>query len=90
MKRRLTIDIGAVHVDFIVVEQRDDIVDVRMIDGMEHDVIAHLLDLTNHCLNNLNNIIIKITKITRHFFSKLNVKKLKKQRKLEVRLLGGQ
>ena len=44
MKRRLTIDIGAVHVDFIIVEQRDDIVDVRMIDGMEHDVIAHLLD----------------------------------------------
>ena len=54
MKRCLTIDIGAIHVDFVVVEQRDDIVDVRMIDGMEHDVIADLLDRTNHYLNNLN------------------------------------
>ena len=58
MKRGLTIDIGTVYVNFVVIEQRNDIVNVRMIDGMEHDVVAHFFDLANHCLNNLN-IIIK-------------------------------
>ena len=58
MKRGLTIYIGTVYVNFVVVKQRDDIVDVRMIDGMEHDVVAHFFDWANHCLNNLN-IIIK-------------------------------
>ena len=58
MKRGLTIDIGTVYVNFVVIKQRNDIVNVRMIDGMEHDVVAHFFDLANHCLNNLN-IIIK-------------------------------
>lgn len=44
MKRGLTIYIGTVYVNFVVVKQRDDIVDVRMIDGMEHDVVAHFFD----------------------------------------------
>ena len=58
MKRGLTVDIGTVYVNFVVVKQCYDIVDICMIDGMEHDVVAHFFDLANHCLNNLN-IIIK-------------------------------
>ena len=58
MKRSLSINIGTVYVNFVVVKQCYDIVDICMIDGMEHDVVAHFFDLANHCLNNLN-IIIK-------------------------------
>ena len=58
MKRGLTIDIGTVYVNFVVIKQSNDIVNVRMINGMEHDVVAHFFDWANHCLNNLN-IIIK-------------------------------
>ena len=44
MKRCLTIDVGAIYIDFVVVEQRNHIVNVCMIDGMEHDIVAHLFD----------------------------------------------
>ena len=58
MKRSLSINIGTVYVNFVVVKQSNDIVDVCMIDSMEHNVIADFFDLADHCLNNLN-IIIK-------------------------------
>ena len=44
MKRCLTIDVGAIYIDFVVVEQRNHIVNVCMIDGMEHNIVAHLFD----------------------------------------------
>ena len=48
MKRCLSIDICAVHVHFVVFEQADHFVHVCVVDGMEHDVIADLLDAPNH------------------------------------------
>ena len=71
MKWSLAIDVGAVDVDLVVVEQRDDVVDVGVIDGVEHDVVANLLDGAYHCLNNLNIII----KITRHIAKRIIIKR---------------
>ena len=44
----LTINIGAVNIDFIVIKESNNIVDIRMRDRMEHDVASDLFDLTNH------------------------------------------
>ena len=48
MKRSLTIDVSAINIDFIVVQERNDIVHVCMRNGMEHDVASNLFDLANH------------------------------------------
>ena len=48
MKRGLAIDVSAVNIDFVVVQQRNDIVHVRMRNSMEHDVASDLFDLANH------------------------------------------
>ena len=40
----MAIDIGAVDIDLIVVEKCDDVVDVSVIDGVEHDVVSDLFD----------------------------------------------
>ena len=48
MKRSLSVDVGAVDVDFVVVEQGDHVVDVAVLDRMEQDVAAHLFDPTYH------------------------------------------
>ena len=57
MKRSLSIDVSAINVDFIVIEERNDIMYIGVSDCMEHDVTSNLFDLADHILNNL--IIIK-------------------------------
>ena len=58
MKRCLTIDVGAIYIDFVVVEQRDYVVDVTVDDGVEQDVGSNFLHVTYHTLN-FKFIIIK-------------------------------
>ena len=53
MKRSLSIDISAIDIDFVVIEESNDVVHIGMSDGVEHDVASHLFDLANHILNNL-------------------------------------
>ena len=48
MKWCLTVDVFTVHIDFIVVQQRDGVVDVAVRYGMEHNVVTDLLDLSDH------------------------------------------
>ena len=48
MEGRLAIDVSAVDIDFLVVEQGNSIMDVAMIDGVEHDVPPHLLYFAYH------------------------------------------
>ena len=51
MKWGLAVDILAVDVDFIVMEQRDHIVNVCVGDGMEQNVTAYLFHLSNHFID---------------------------------------
>ena len=51
MERRLSINVSAVNVDLVVVKQRDDIMDIGMGDGVEHNVAANLFNVSNHNLN---------------------------------------
>ena len=48
MKRGLTVDVCAVHIDFIVVQQSNHIVYVGVGDGMKQYVASYLLYLSNH------------------------------------------
>ena len=48
MERCLSINVLAVDVFFLIGEKRDGVVDVAMGDGVEHDFLAHLFDLTDH------------------------------------------
>ena len=48
MERSLSIDICAVDIDFIVMEQSDHVVDVSVGDGVEENIAAHFFHLTNH------------------------------------------
>ena len=57
MKRGLAIDISAININFIVVQKSNNVVHIRMRNGMEHDVASNLFNLANHILNNLIIII---------------------------------
>jgi len=48
MKRGLSIDICAIYIDFIVLEQSNHVMYIGMIDGVEHDVVANFFDFANH------------------------------------------
>ena len=48
MKRGLAIDVSAINIDFIVVQESNDIVHIRMCNSMEHDVASNLFDLADH------------------------------------------
>ena len=61
MERSLSIDVSAINIDFIVIEERNNIMHIGVSDRMEHDVASHLFDLANH---NLNNLIINIFRTT--------------------------
>ena len=50
MKRRLAIYVFAVDVYFLIREQRDCVVDIAVVDGVEHYRVAHLLDAANHLM----------------------------------------
>ena len=50
VKWGLAIDVGAVNVNFVVIQESNDIVDISMRDRMEHDVASNLFDLTYHSL----------------------------------------
>ena len=44
----LAIDVPAVDVNFFVAQERDRIVHIPVVDGVEHYVLAHLFDFSNH------------------------------------------
>ena len=48
MKRGLAIDVNAINIDFIVVQESNDVVHIRMRNSMEHDVASNLFDLADH------------------------------------------
>ena len=48
MKRCLSIDISTVNIDFVVVQESNDVVNIRMRNGMEHYIAPHLFYVTNH------------------------------------------
>ena len=48
MKRGLAIDVSAINIDFIVVQEGNDVVHIRMRNSMEHDVASNLFDLADH------------------------------------------
>ena len=48
MKRGLAIDVSDINIDFVVIQQRNDVVHIRMRNSMEHDVASDLFDLANH------------------------------------------
>ena len=48
MERCLAVDISAVDVDFFVGEKCDRIMNVAVVDGREHNFVAHLFDLSDH------------------------------------------
>ena len=50
MEWRLSVDVLAIHVDFVIVEQRDYVVDVCVRDRVEQYVTAHFFYLSNHFL----------------------------------------
>ena len=47
----LTVDIGAIDIDFVVIEEGDYVVDVTVDDGVEQDVGSNFLHVTYHTLN---------------------------------------
>lgn len=48
MEGGLPVDVGPVNVALVVVEKRNNVVDVAVRYRMEHDVVANLLDFANH------------------------------------------
>ena len=54
MERGLSVDVSAVNVDFVVVDEGDDVVDITVLDRVEQDVAAHLLHSSNHFVPKMN------------------------------------
>ena len=50
MEGRLAINISAVNVDLVVIQQRDHIMNICVGDGVEHNVAPHLFNVSNHNL----------------------------------------
>ena len=48
MEWGLSVDVRAVDINFIVMKQCNDIVNICMCDGMEQNITAYLLYLSNH------------------------------------------
>ena len=46
---RLAVDVLAINIDFVIVNKRDNIVHVAVLDSVKQDVNTHLLYLSNHC-----------------------------------------
>jgi len=51
MEGCLAVDVVAVHIHFVVVEQCDCIVDVSVRYRMKHNVVTDLFDLSDHFYN---------------------------------------
>ena len=49
MEGRLAVDVLAVNIDFVIADERDNIVHVAVLDCVKQDVNTHLLYLSNHC-----------------------------------------
>jgi len=48
VKRGLAVDVRAVDIHFVVVEESNNVVNVGMRDRMEHDIASHLFNLAYH------------------------------------------
>ena len=48
MKRSLAIDVRAVDIHFVIIEEGNNVMNVGMCDRMEHDIASHLFDLSYH------------------------------------------